>query len=106
MLGIFVRCEEGYFDVGAVLLFCDATFFECSVEVVDYLLAIGIIVMRALVECLDEEVAEFLHDGECDLALAEDEWVSIEVGEVEEKRFEKGLFDDCLEFFETLARSF
>lgn len=84
-------CEESYFYVGAVLFFCDAVFLECSVEVVDYLVAIwvggfsvGGMVCWSLADCAAEEVAEFLHDGECGLALAEDGWVAVKVGEVEE----------------------
>lgn len=105
-----MRGEEGYFQVGAVLFFCDAVFFECAVEVVDYLVAVGALVVFvrcwSLADCRAEEVAEFLHDGECGSALPEEEGVSIEVGEIEEEGFEEGLFDDCLEFFKALVWSF
>jgi hypothetical protein len=75
------------------------------------LVAVGVgvcvlLVCWSLADCRAEEVAEFLHDGECGFALAEEEGVSVEVGEVEEEGFEQGLFDDCLEFFEALVWSF
>lgn len=41
LLGVFVGCEERYFQVGAVLFEVYSSFFEGSVEQVYYLFAVG-----------------------------------------------------------------
>jgi len=39
-------------------------------------------------------------------SFGKDFWKSIQVGKVKEQRFEEGLLDDSLQFFQTLTRTF
>lgn len=103
-----MSCQEGDFEVGAVLLFSDSAFFQGLVQVVDDLVAafgaIGLILdFGSRADCFDEQVAEFLHDCEGGFALGEEIGVAVEIGEVEEEGLEESLFDDCLELLEALA---